>query len=114
MEWGIKFRPIRPASPYLNGKVERAQKTDLDEFYTTVDLDAPDLDEQLDLWQFFYNWHRPRGGLNGKTPIDRYCKLLDQTSLSEEVRSICDPLRERIRVADYSLDMRLAKLKPSL
>ena len=49
MEWGIKFRPIRPASPHLNGKVERAQKTDLDEFYTAVDLDAPDLDEQLDL-----------------------------------------------------------------
>jgi len=43
MEWGIKFRPIRPASPHLNGKVERAQKTDLDEFYSTVNLDAPDL-----------------------------------------------------------------------
>jgi transposase InsO family protein len=33
LEWGIKFRPIRPASPNLNGKVERTQRTDLDEFY---------------------------------------------------------------------------------
>ena len=32
MEWGIKFRPIEPASPYLNGKVERSQLTDLQEF----------------------------------------------------------------------------------
>ena len=26
MEYGIKFRPIRPASPHLNGKVERSQR----------------------------------------------------------------------------------------
>jgi transposase InsO family protein len=36
MEYGIKFRPIRPASPHLNGKVERSQRTDLDEFYPTA------------------------------------------------------------------------------
>lgn len=34
----IKFRPIKPASPHLNGKVERSQRTDLDEFYNSVDL----------------------------------------------------------------------------
>ena len=28
MEYGIKFRPIKPASPHLNGKVERSQRTD--------------------------------------------------------------------------------------
>ncbi len=32
MEWGIKFRPIKPGSSHLNGKVERTQRTDLDEF----------------------------------------------------------------------------------
>lgn len=47
MEWGIKFRPIRPGSPHLNGKVERSQRTDLDEFYSTVDIGSPDLKEQL-------------------------------------------------------------------
>jgi len=29
----IKFRPIKPRSPHLNGKVERSQKTDKSEFY---------------------------------------------------------------------------------
>jgi transposase InsO family protein len=38
LEYGIKFRPIRPVSPHLNGKVERSQRTDLDEFYPTIDL----------------------------------------------------------------------------
>ena len=33
MEYGIKFRPLKPASPHLNGKVERSQRTDLEEFY---------------------------------------------------------------------------------
>jgi putative transposase len=31
MEYAIKFRPVKPASPHLNGKVERSQRTDLDE-----------------------------------------------------------------------------------
>jgi hypothetical protein len=38
MEYGIKFRPLKPASPHLNGKVERSQRADLEEFYPTVDL----------------------------------------------------------------------------
>jgi transposase InsO family protein len=51
----IKFRPIKPGMPQLNGKVERSQKTDVGEFYATVDLGPPDLEEWLDEWQFFYN-----------------------------------------------------------
>jgi transposase InsO family protein len=43
LKWGIKFRPIKPRSPHLNGKVERSQRTDLDEFYATVDLSDPAL-----------------------------------------------------------------------
>ncbi|BET32761.1 hypothetical protein WCIBmN4_04600 [Wolbachia pipientis] len=35
-KWKIKFRPIKPFSPHLNGKVERAQRTDLDEFYKVL------------------------------------------------------------------------------
>lgn len=38
MKLGIKFRPNKPASPHLNGKVERSQKTDLEEFYAITDL----------------------------------------------------------------------------
>src|SRR5215471_10887039 len=61
MEYGIKFRPIRPASPHLNGKVERSQRTDLEEFYPTVNLKSPDLSQQLQDWQDHYNQYRPHG-----------------------------------------------------
>ena len=38
MEYAIKFRPNKPASPHLNGKVERSQKTDLEEFWSETVL----------------------------------------------------------------------------
>ena len=44
MEWGIKFRPIKPRSPHLNGKVERTQRTDLVEFWATVIQNPPTFD----------------------------------------------------------------------
>ena len=53
LEWSIKFRSVKPRSPHLNGKVERSQRTDLDEFYATIDLKAPDIDDQLSLWQHY-------------------------------------------------------------
>jgi transposase InsO family protein len=63
----IQFRPIRPASPHLNGKIERAHQTDLLEFYATVDLTATDLHDPLASWQHTYNWHRPHSSLNDTT-----------------------------------------------
>ncbi|ATZ30172.1 hypothetical protein CV83915_2p0169 (plasmid) [Escherichia coli] len=65
--------PNKPASPHLNGKVERSQKTDKAEFYATVDLSADDLKELLAEWQHYYNWERPHSAHNGKTPMERYC-----------------------------------------
>jgi transposase InsO family protein len=38
MIYGIKFRPNKPGSPHLNGKVERSQKTDKSELYPTIDV----------------------------------------------------------------------------
>jgi transposase InsO family protein len=64
MDYSIKFRPIRPASPHLNGKVERAQKTVLSEFYAVVDwasMTLEDLNEELSAWQHHYNWERVHG-----------------------------------------------------
>ena len=59
MDYAIKFRPIKPRSPHLNGKVERTQKTDWEEFYSTVDLASPDLNDKLREWQDYYNHERP-------------------------------------------------------
>ena len=101
MEYGIKFRPVKPASPHLNGKVERSQKTDLEEFYPTVPLDNFEtLREELACWQFYYNWQRPHSSLNGKTPSQVDSELSEKTPLHEEVSALYDSSKERIQVAN--------------
>jgi transposase InsO family protein len=82
MEKGIKFRPNRPGSPHLNGKVERSQKTDKTEFYSMVDLSAEDLEDRLAEWQHYYNWQRPRSAHHGKSSMEKYFELADQTPYS--------------------------------
>lgn len=111
LEWGIKFRPIKPGSPYLNGKVERSQRTDLDEFYSTVNLKDSDLHNLLAEWQHYYNWDRPHSSLGGKTPIERLNELSDKTPLWEEVAAKFDPSKERIQEQNYRDELALRKLK---
>ena len=66
----IKFRPIKPRSPHLNGKVERSQQTDKVEFYNLLNLKdtAINLPKLLAEWEHFYNHKRPNSALEGKTP----------------------------------------------
>ena len=73
----IKFRPIRPRSPHLNGKVERSQFSDKSEFYATISKKERtiDLAPKLLEWQNFYNHKRPHASLNGKTPYEKYLEL---------------------------------------
>jgi transposase InsO family protein len=110
----VKFRPIKPASPHLNGKVERSQKTDWEEFYETADLSSRDLGDRLAEWQYFYNWYRPHGSLGGKTPMDRYFDLSQKTPFWDDVEGHYDPAGERIRHPNYQTDLRLAKVKRSV
>ena len=114
MEYGIKFRPIRPGSPQLNGKVERSQKTDEVEFYANIDVDDPELEDRLAGWQHYYNWRRPHGALNGKTPMERACELTDSTPFWEDVSARYDSSKERIQERNYQLNLRLRKLKECL
>ncbi|MFN7097860.1 MAG: IS481 family transposase [Gammaproteobacteria bacterium] len=112
MELGIKFRPNKPGSPHLNGKVERSQKTDLEEFYATVDLyDFENLREELAQWQFFYNWQRPHGSLKGKTPSEIVAELGEKTPFSDEVLKKYNVNNERIQIANYQIDLAMRKLK---
>ena len=111
LDWAIKFRPIPPRSPHLNGKVERTQRADLEEFWAAVDPKAPDIAGRLAEWQHHWNWHRPHSALGGATPIDRVCDLLAKTPLREQAEAAFDASRERIRVADYRLDKALTRLK---
>lgn len=114
MDWAIKFRPVKPRSPHLNGKVERVQKTTLYEFYAMAELEDPELQTRLDEWVFHYNWLRGHGSLGGKAPIDRISERRSKTPYTEEVELMYDSSKERLREANYFLDLQLAKVKRSL
>ena len=68
---GIRHVYIRPASPHLNGKVERSHRTDKQEFWQLVDyVDDIDIKAKLKEWETYYNCHRPHSSLNGKAPFE--------------------------------------------
>jgi transposase InsO family protein len=96
-DWRIKFRPNRPRAPHLNGKVERAQRTALEEFWPTAGLKAPELPSRLEAWRCFYNQHRPHTALGGKTPAERVKDLAGLIPSLEAVQAAYDPTKEIIR-----------------
>jgi transposase InsO family protein len=68
---GIIHRYIKPASPHLNGKVERSHLTDHQEFYQLLSYsDDRNLNRQLSEWDAFYNYHRPHMALKEQTPYE--------------------------------------------
>ena len=111
---GEKFRPVKPASPHLNGKVERSQRADLDEFYSSIDIKGPQLDLLLAEWEFYYNWHRPHSSLAGKTPNEKHIEMINQTPLMDEVSNLYDPKKERIIMQNYQADFAVKMLKQCL
>ncbi|KGC46545.1 integrase core domain protein [Burkholderia pseudomallei] len=100
----IEFRPIPPRSPHLNGKVERSQLTDRNEFWSHHAPIEQAIDLRIEEWQFDYNWPRPHGSLGGKTPIDCIAELGEITPLAEEVESAYDERKERIRHREWRVD----------
>jgi transposase InsO family protein len=80
LDAGIGHIYIKPATPRLNGKVERSHRIDQEEFYRMLDgvvIDDTDLfNDRLQEWETFYNFNRPHGGLGGQTPYER---LRDKT-----------------------------------
>jgi transposase InsO family protein len=69
---GIKHIRTKPYTPRTNGKAERFIQTALREWayaqaYPTSERRA----EQLPIWLHKYNWHRPHGGIELKTPVSR-------------------------------------------
>ena len=73
---GIHHRRIPPASPEVNGKVERSHKTDQQEFYNPQRFrNRKDLARKLKRWEREYNEQRPHLALEGKTPAERVAQL---------------------------------------
>ena len=54
-----------------NGKVERSHRSDQEEFYQLLSYNGDvDLEAKLAEWERFYNFARPHGAFNGKTPYE--------------------------------------------
>lgn len=83
----IKFRPIKPRNPHLNGKVERSQLTDKSEFYSTIPRAERNMSlaSKLFEWQQFYNHKRRHASLNGKTPYEKYLEVEHLIPIQPEV-----------------------------
>jgi len=68
---GIRHAYIKRGTPQLNGKVERSHRSDQQEFYQLLSYKGDvDLEAKLDEWERFYNFARPHGAHDGKTPYE--------------------------------------------
>jgi transposase InsO family protein len=69
---GIEHRRIRPRRPQTNGKVERFNRTLLDEWaYVRTYTSNSQRTRALDRWLHLYNHHRGHTALRGEAPISR-------------------------------------------
>jgi transposase InsO family protein len=75
-EHGIGHRLIRPYRPQTNGKVERYNRTLLDEWaYASPFRSGEERKAALTVWLDEYNYHRPHHALAGKPPASRVNNL---------------------------------------
>ena len=71
-ERGIGLFVLPPRSPKLNGCVERAHRTHIEEFYEVYygELDMTSLRRALEEWETVYNHVRPHQALDNRTPAE--------------------------------------------
>ena len=69
---GVKLFVLPPHSPKLNGRVERAHRTHLEEFYAVIPKSAQIERLNIDLykWERVYNQIRPHQALDYLTPAE--------------------------------------------
>ena len=71
-ELGIHLFVLPPRSPKLNGRVERAHRTHLDEFYSVyyLEFEPSALNPVLREWERIYNYVRPHRALDNLSPAE--------------------------------------------
>ena len=78
-EHNIRHKLIPPATPQINGKVERSHRIDEEEFYRVEKYkDYQSLRSNFLSWIYKYNHQRPHGGINMQTPAHKLYKKLNQ------------------------------------
>jgi transposase InsO family protein len=69
---GLRHIRTRPYTPKTNGKAERFIQTSLREWaYAQAYPTSEHRKAELPRWLHQYNWHRPHGSLQSRTPISR-------------------------------------------
>ena len=69
---GLKHLRTRPYTPKTNGKAERFIQTALREWaYARAYHCSDQRGDDLPVWLHRYNWHRPHGSLDARSPISR-------------------------------------------
>ena len=77
----IKHKRTRPYRPQTNGKVERFNRTLLEEWaYVRTYASTAERTAALDNWLHTYNHHRRHTAISGQTPIQRVNNLTGQYS----------------------------------
>jgi len=78
----IQLFVIPPRSPKLNGYVERANRTHREEFYEveTIGHTMEEHNQQLERWEYIYNYVRPHQSLDYLTPAEYYKFWLESQS----------------------------------
>jgi transposase InsO family protein len=75
LDKGIGHIYIKPATPRLNGNVERSHRIDSEAFYRLQEGQVIDdvnlFNDKLQEWEDYYNYDRPHGALAGNTPHER-------------------------------------------
>jgi hypothetical protein len=55
-----------------------------------------------------------RGSIGGKTPIERFCELSENTPIGEEIYINYYQKKEHIQEANYYRELQISKLKHSM
>lgn len=78
----IRIYVLPPASPKLNGRVERANETYRYEFWNIWDIptEIEEIKEMLSEFEYHYNYERPHQSLNYLTPVEYYRTIMDKVA----------------------------------
>lgn len=116
----IHHQLIPPGVKELNGKVERSHRIDMHYFYWRAPCHTLEaFNSALSNWMYYYNYHRPHGGIQFLTPIEklqeRFTHLKSQTLDSPlEILRLkfiqSNPMSSKLDRQIQSLELDLRKL----
>lgn len=90
----IRWRPIAPGKPHLNGKVERVQRTIWDELYSRLNLKTANVADELGDYLIRYNYRRIHGSL-ATTPAERERECIWDAPMRYDAQMAFNPTYER-------------------